>query len=83
MKIEICEKGHLSIERAGKMVAQGCPFDSSGVRCGHWCPFFGEPRMNGGCNGERRYEDSLTLCNSYTLYGEITDKREAKEKVGQ
>ncbi len=43
--------GNLSIDRAGEMKEQYCPFDptildeeqSESVHCGDWCPLFGEP----------------------------------------
>ncbi len=38
--------GTLYIERRGRLVSAVCPFSSVGttsVKCGEWCPHFGEP----------------------------------------
>jgi hypothetical protein len=42
MKIVIDEVGNLSLERAGEMKKQYCPFTDDAC-CGDWCPHFGEP----------------------------------------
>ena len=46
MKIKIDEKGHLWIERKGKMKDQFCPYDSDMSHCGDWCPLFVEPSFH-------------------------------------
>ena len=47
MKIKIDENGLLSLERAGKMKPQRCPYKANystlEITCGDWCPAFGEP----------------------------------------
>jgi len=38
--------GTLYLERKGRLVSAVCPFSSQGetsVKCGEWCPHFGEP----------------------------------------
>ena len=47
MKIKIDEDGLLSLERAGKMKQQRCPYKANynilEISCGDWCPHFKEP----------------------------------------
>ena len=71
MKGKVDEGGFLHIERAGKYVLQYCPFSSGGevaVKCGHWCPLFGEPRGE-RCAGE---EIKLDICKKTLFFSELT-----------
>ena len=78
MKAKIDKSGRLLIERAGNMVAQCCPFDSSdgGYECGDWCPLFGEPKSEYTMeNGKRGAIISLQLCRRELALESCADDR--------
>ena len=81
MKGTINASGELIVERAGRMHAQYCPFTTTKravlgggviverVRCGDWCPLFGEPQQE----KDGRW---LELCHGKMWhFDEITDER--------
>lgn len=71
MKGKVDEGGFLHIERAGKYVLQYCPFSSGGevaVKCGHWCPLFGEPEFIDG-------HPRLSLCRKVLEFVSLVDER--------
>ena len=73
MDYQIDRKGKLLIERSGKLEPQMCPSSNSvfnKVRCGDWCPMFGEVRYV-----EAYDYHELSLCKS-TLRGSCKDLRE-------
>ena len=43
MKID--KDGWLWIRRAGMLNKQFCPMSNTDVKCGDWCPLFGEPEV--------------------------------------
>lgn len=51
IKGKINKLGCLEIDRKIKFVEQYCPVSQNDVRCGDWCPLFGEPE----------YEDDATV----------------------
>jgi hypothetical protein len=73
MNAKIDSNGYLHIERAGKMVGQGCAFGGSTpevglLRCGDWCPHFGEVDVGRAL--------ILNICHGTVLYfGTLTDER--------
>ena len=73
MKIKIDEKGHLWIERKGKMKDQFCPYDSDMSHCGDWCPLFEEPFLDKGNKCM-----VLTICQNHfiTPPADFVDERE-------
>jgi len=72
MKAAINVDGLLSIERAGILQRQYCPYHPTEGQneCGDWCPQFGEPDIL-----ERRLI-SISLCNGKLIKCEsLEDKR--------
>jgi len=72
MKAAINIDGLLSIERAGILQRQFCPYQASDIQneCGDWCPQFGEPDVL-----DRRLI-SISLCNGKLIKCEsLDDKR--------
>ena len=71
MKAMIDKEGKLSIERAGEMRNQACPYSSPPYFCGDWCALFGEP-------SEDQATDTIKLeiCGKATLvFSEFNDER--------
>jgi len=80
MNGKIDARGWLHIERAGSMKAQECPIfgdarNVDSVRCGDWCPLFGEPEKQEtsfpeGCH------TTILLCHERELtFDTFTDER--------
>lgn len=63
---ELNKVGELYIRRAGKMTAQGCPFNANDYPCCDLCPHFGEPRKDGDMT-------VLEICHGKNLRFEIFD----------
>lgn len=78
IKAKINKKGFLLIKRGGiEYKAQLCcrqiQTETSVVKCGDWCPLFGEPENT--MDRRRKVElQTLTLCHG-TLTGFINDRR--------
>jgi len=73
MKIQIDKYGQLSLERAGKMKGQVCPFASAESWCGDWCPHFGEPDKSGSLVIIHLCQNKLMRCDK----PDFTDERTA------
>lgn len=72
MKGKICKDGWLSIERAGQIKEQKCPYQLEAgrcERCGDWCPKFREPeKVPSG-------EIQLGICGTILYFSEFEDLR--------
>jgi len=73
---QICidKQGFLSLVRKGRSVLSFCPYASSNmtIKCGDWCPMFGEPMLAGG----DRYMLQLHCSNtSRIILGKLEDNR--------
>ena len=72
MKIKISRGGTLSLERAGKMVAQCCPFNTESF-CDHLCPLFGEPEFERTGKYRDRGTVTIEICQGRKLVARIDD----------
>ena len=70
MKLKIDKEGNLSIERAGKMKEAWC-HDHGIIRCGDWCPLFGEPVAS-----VEVPMIGLKISQDRILSGDLVDERE-------
>lgn len=71
MKGKIDKSGSLQIHRASRMRSQICPHSHfRGVKCGDWCPLFGEP-----FNPNSEFNTKLILCNTTLYFSEFVDER--------
>jgi hypothetical protein len=84
MKGKIDKKGHLWIERGGKMKEKYCMYNSLGDNCADYCPLFGEPEEHDDEDWNpttERYEPNgkkyvkITLCHRTLVFNELTDER--------
>lgn len=69
MKGKICENGWLSIERAGQLKEQECPYQLEAAKCGDWCPKFREPEK--APSGEIQ----LGICDTILYFTKFEDLR--------
>jgi len=75
MKGEISKNGFLSIERAGKMKKQYCPY-ADDEACGDWCPMFGEPKTVYTMKNTQRGEAVvLQICRMRFPFDDFVDRR--------
>lgn len=73
-KIQIDNQGFLSLVRKGRPVLSFCPYASSNmtIKCGDWCPMFGEP-VHAGAD---RYMLQLHCANTARIIlGKLEDDR--------
>lgn len=73
-KIQIDSQGFLSLVRKGRSVAAFCPYASHNmtIKCGDWCPMFGEPMFV----GDDRYMLQLHCANtSRLILSKLEDNR--------
>lgn len=75
----ITRNGLLYLERVDRMVSAACPFSSEGansVKCGEWCPHFGEPEETQGETGTTMVSLRLSCGNGRTfMFGTVADMR--------
>ena len=80
MEGKIDKHGFLWIKRKGKFVIQACPFTQDEVKCGHWCPQFGEPQSRKtkiDLTGKVIQSCHLPICLGKTLvFNKFEDERE-------
>lgn len=84
MIIKIDQVGHLHIGRREGLVAQYCPRAQENVRCGDWCPLFGEPFWDFDLENENddiavnKGLGSLTICERIltTTPDQLIDERD-------
>ena len=58
------DEGILSVKRGGGFMPQVCPYSSSNLDCGDWCPHFGEPEDHRvGYSKPLGASKTLTICN--------------------
>lgn len=69
---KIDKTGKLWIERAGKMKPQDCPYhpEQGVVRCGDWCPMFGEPNRM-----EHSGRIHVEVCRRLLVFDTFEDER--------
>ena len=74
MKAAINQDGFLSIERAGILQRQYCPFQAAeeSQECGDWCPMFGEPDI------WSQNLVSISICNGKTIKLELLEDHRIK-----
>lgn len=83
LKIRINKNGYLSIKRKEVIKYQLCCLQPQSatnvVKCGDWCPLFGEPEDIRGKNmrDQRVIGQSLQLCWA-KLIGRVVDNRESE-----
>ena len=75
MEIKINKDGHLLISRAGIWKDQYCPRDQDEIKCGDWCPLFGEPEYY----PTGVADDQLEICE-IDFEGKITDERKGADE---
>lgn len=81
MKGKLNAQGILHIERAGYMLSQVCPYNNPSneplIRCGHYCPLFGEPYVDTFDDDYcYPYGTCLEICGNRRLnFTEFTDER--------
>ena len=74
LKGKINQQGLLSIERAGQMKIQYCPYHPAGLECGDWCPKFNEPHQVSGA------QTNIAICGDIVLqFHTLTDNRESDD----
>ena len=81
MKMRINKYGELSLERAGKMEDQFCPYHQG--RCSHVCPLFNLERTSEPHLGGTLIHITLFLCNSYKRKfnpDDVIDEREVQNE---
>ena len=74
MKAAINQDGLLSIERAGVLQRQFCPFQAADdlQECGDWCPMFGEPDI------WSQNLVSISICNGKVIKLDSLDDRRSR-----
>ena len=74
MNGRIDEYGWLYVERGNQLKEQLCPFGPGpGVRCGGWCPHFGEPESGKWAGEPVTY---LSICHGTVFkFEELSDDR--------
>ena len=77
IKAKISKKGFLLIKRGGiaykdQLCCRKIQTETSVVKCGDWCPLFGEPANT--TDKRKMVQQTITLCNG-SLTGHIIDKR--------
>ena len=74
MNGKISKTGLLRIERGTKEQHQQCPYQQDDVRCGDWCPLFGEPSVIEITDGKPS-STALELCRRILYFRTLIDDR--------
>lgn len=78
LRIKITRKGFLEIKRNNEFKPQFCCRQkitgTDDIKCGDWCPLFGEPVDVMSKDRKRIERQTLSLCQT-TLTGRVNDNR--------
>lgn len=79
MKAKINKNGFLSLERAGLLKEQACPYTQAEGHCGDWCPLF---YINWLPSGDSIVVDLCKTNHIIKLEDFTDDRREEDESDG-